>query len=196
MWWDVRMSCQNPHRAQVGDYKWVSWWSGGMGCVFKMNAKTFWSKVNKGSESECWPWNGAGGRYGHLNFEGKFIKSHRMAYILTYGRPAQGLCICHKCDNPRCCNPNHLFTGTHKENSQDAVNKGRLNGRNSPIKFPTIIVEEALRRIANGESQTSVGKSFGISSAHMSYLVNGKTRKNDSVRLEVSHLTWKLISRK
>jgi hypothetical protein len=92
-------------------------------------AKRFWSRVEK--TEGCWLWTGyceAAG-YGTLEIsvKGKRRKAyaHRLAYELTYGAIPAGLFICHHCDNPPCCNPDHLFVGTAGENSRDCVQKGR-----------------------------------------------------------------------
>ncbi len=90
-----------------------------------------WPRVDKsGGENVCWNWFGQvdGGGYGSLLIggrNGKMKKAHRLAYELTCGEIPQGLHVCHKCDNTRCCNPAHLFLGTHKQNMEDKVKKGR-----------------------------------------------------------------------
>lgn len=73
-----------------------------------------------------WPWNNKRGRgYGSLNHNKKNIRAHRVSYELFYGKIPNGLYICHKCDNPPCVNPKHLFLCTQKENVYDAIKKGR-----------------------------------------------------------------------
>jgi hypothetical protein len=78
-------------------------------------------------EDGCWEWNGyrnADG-YGLTKHNGKTSLAHRVAYILTKGPIPEGLGILHRCDNPPCCNPEHLFTGTQKDNYADARGKDR-----------------------------------------------------------------------
>ncbi len=85
----------------------------------------FWGRVDQRSSDECWEWTDyrLKGVYGWLSINNVSYYAHRVAYRLTYGKLGQNLC--HKCDNPPCCNPNHLFEGSHKINSGDMVSKGR-----------------------------------------------------------------------
>lgn len=91
----------------------------------------FWSKVVRLSPDVCWLWNAAPRRkdegYGAFYFEGRHQPSHRVAWILTYGAIGEGLLVCHHCDIPGCCNPSHLFLGTHGDNDADCVAKRRKN---------------------------------------------------------------------
>lgn len=82
------------------------------------------------SPSGCWEWsrsrNPAG--YGKMGMNWVLYKTHRIAYTLFCGQIPDGLCVCHHCDNPPCCRPDHLFLGTASDNQRDMVAKGRHGG--------------------------------------------------------------------
>lgn len=77
---------------------------------------------------KCWLWNGdyTGSGYGRFYMDAKSFRAHRIAYLIYHGNLPEEELICHKCDNPRCVNPQHLWAGTSKENTDDMIAKGRL----------------------------------------------------------------------
>ena len=95
--------------------------------VSEKDIERFWSKVDVRGVEDCWEWLAGKrtGGYGVIRIKSKSCAASRVSWILHNGEIADGLCICHKCDNPACVNPNHLFLGTYKDNAQDMVAKGR-----------------------------------------------------------------------
>ena len=87
-----------------------------------------WAGVDRsGGLDSCWPWKGALHRFGYgmIQRGKRSDTAHRVAWEVTHGAPESGKYICHRCDNPPCCNPNHLFIGDPVDNMMDMVNKGR-----------------------------------------------------------------------
>ena len=90
--------------------------------------KRFWSKVDKTSNPNgCWEWTASITRgYGRFSLtHSKPIQAHRYSWIIHFGNIPDNLCVLHKCDNQLCVNPDHLFLGTHKDNTQDMIKKQR-----------------------------------------------------------------------
>ncbi len=95
-------------------------------------AEKFWNKVDRRGDDECWEWTAGktGAGYGAFYYNRKQVLASRVAWELEHGPVPSGehygtTCVCHICDNPGCCNPNHLFLGTHSENMIDMYKKGR-----------------------------------------------------------------------
>ncbi len=142
----------------------------------------FWSNVNIKSEDECWVWKLSKNKdgYGQINFNGKIVRTHRIAYILTNGEISEGNKVLHICDNPPCCNPKHLRVGTQKDNIDDRVNKKRTaNGeRNSNAKLiKDNVIEIRLMHASGKFTQQEIADSFGIIQQHVSQIVNNKLWK-------------------
>lgn len=126
----------------------------------------FWSFVDIRTDDECWPW--MGGRlpkgYGHFTFRRKAIKAHRLSYFINTGIDPNESIVCHKCDNPPCCNPGHLFAGTHKSNAEDRSAKGRsaFGDKNWTRKYPERIPKGNDHWMAKKPHLIRKGESTGI----------------------------------
>lgn len=141
----------------------------------------FWNKVQKGEG--CWEWQGSTQTFGYgVVSDGKQRRphsAHRLAWELTHGPITDGLWVLHRCDNPPCVRPDHLFLGTPQDNSSDMVNKGRMRtGERSPSsKLTESIVRAVRERHAAGETQESIALDYGVTRAAIGYIVRGDTWK-------------------
>ncbi len=126
----------------------------------------FWERVQK--TATCWLWIGPrGGRYGQFNLavDGhRRLGAHRYSYELHNGSIPDGMQVLHRCDNPPCVNPAHLFLGTDADNHADKAAKGRAasRSRNGAAKLTDAQFIELLERVAAGETQASVARGLGV----------------------------------
>lgn len=143
---------------------------------------TFWSRVNKNAANGCWEWIGTveegefASPYPQTNYDGKKYRVHRLAYTLLKGPIPDGKMLLHSCDNPKCCNPDHLRPGTHQENMQDVVDRcrrlGMLAGEdNGRAKLTQEIADIIRERYSSGETQQQIADSYGISQHAVSKIV-------------------------
>ena len=95
--------------------------------------RRFWSNVIESPHGiSCWNWKGQLNKngYGEFKVGNKTLKAHRMSYMFFIGPiPDATSLVCHRCDNPKCVRPGHLFLGSHEDNMRDAKLKGRLDER-------------------------------------------------------------------
>jgi DNA-binding CsgD family transcriptional regulator len=148
----------------------------------KQNISTeerFWEKVDKRGEDECWNWKPPCNEDGYGDFYDSATKkktsAHRYSYKLHKGPIPEGLCVCHECDNPPCCNPKHLFLGTHADNMRDSAQKGRrLGEKQGRAKLTTSQVIEMKHMLANGAKEKDIAERFAISTESVSCINTGR----------------------
>lgn len=119
----------------------------------------------------CWEWQGAkkSGGYGRLYVGGRYVSAHRLMWKCIYGK-TKGLHVLHKCDNPSCVRPDHLFLGTHTDNMQDRTIKNRAG-----VKLNA----EAVRDIRTSKiSSKELAEKYEVSVTTISYVLNYKTWKH------------------
>lgn len=140
----------------------------------------FWSKVDRRGDDECWEWQASRGPdgYGFFWCSDHNERAHRVALELHLGRPLrEGYLACHTCDNPPCCNPNHLFEGTHDDNMADKAAKGRAPKTTGNTRIPDATVEEARRLYETKQySQRRIADLLGISQSQVGNIVRGDQR--------------------
>ncbi|MFD0856650.1 helix-turn-helix domain-containing protein [Actinomadura adrarensis] len=145
----------------------------------------FWSKVAIGGPDDCWEWQRSRRSDGYGQFRVKVGQSpqrtHRVAWMLTYG-DAGMLSVLHRCDNPPCCNPGHLFLGTIGDNVDDMMAKGRGSGPR-PENIGALVelvrrlsdddILQARREHAMGISCRSIARRLGVHHTTISRLIRG-----------------------
>ncbi len=155
--------------------------------------RKFWKKVNKSGPDDCWPWTGMqfndGDGYGLVALcvgpNGKCKKyrfrTHRVAFFLTHNFLPDDLCVCHKCDNPICANPAHLFLGTPRQNAYDRNDKERdARGEGHGMhKLTTEEVKEIrhLRKV-HKLPYSALGLMFGVSTTQAGFIVRRESWKH------------------
>jgi hypothetical protein len=126
----------------------------------------FCGKVD--TTSKCWLWQGAinQGGYGQFSFyyDGKkrTIAAHRLAVMLDRGSIPDGLVCCHKCDNPRCVRPDHIFLGTHGDNARDAASKGRHSPLEAFTRLSRTARESIRYRHQQGQDFRAISREMAI----------------------------------
>jgi hypothetical protein len=145
----------------------------------------FWAKVETGPADACWPWMACRFHtgYGKLALDGKAVFANRVAWVLTHGPIPESLDVLHRCDNPPCCNPAHLFLGTHADNMRDRSEKGRRTstvGEQNPkcrLTEQDVLDIRASRRNGN-HNVTAVAAQYGITVSNYWAIVHYRSWKH------------------
>lgn len=150
-----------------------------------LDQRRFWSKVAPPNVGGCLLWTGAKfkrGGYGQFSMRGhRTLRAHRVSFFLCGGTLGASEVVCHRCDNPPCCNPDHLFAGTARENTRDCVEKGRLvlpNTRGANNAFAKLSNENVVsirERIGAGVALTALAREHGVTVQAISNIKRGKT---------------------
>lgn len=155
----------------------------------------FWSRVEVTGPGACWHWRASQGARGHgrYRFPEFETQASRIAWALAHGRPpAPDLQVLHTCDNPPCCNPAHLYEGTHADNMRDMAERGRsTRGRQRPAG-------ECVRGVRHGHARLSEDdvrrmramSAGGVSYRELARLFNVTT---SNVGMVVKRRTWRHV---
>lgn len=137
----------------------------------------FYALCDKTGSNGCWIWKGNKGKkgYGAFRYKGRTERAHRASWMMFKDSIPHGLQVCHKCDNPSCVNPEHLFLGTSKENNMDKVAKGRqAKGETNRHKLTSQEVRE-IRDIYPQLTARALGRIYGVNASSVSSAIKGQS---------------------
>ena len=143
----------------------------------------FWKNVQK--TDYCWNWIGSkcDGGYGQLIEKGnKNLKTHRLSWELHYGKIPQKMCVCHKCDNPSCVRPEHLFLGNMKDNVTDMIKKNRGHWAHGDKHYRAKLSCNDIKTIRDlynqGKNQSEIARKFQVTPGWIGKIVKNKYWKH------------------
>lgn len=174
----------------------------------------FWNRVNMSNINDCWNWTSPKDKdgYGLFTSNGERYRAHRFSYLLHNNKTIEeikGLSVLHKCDNPSCVNPNHLFLGTQTDNMRDMVKKKRHFSFTKPERIARglkhgaytkpertvhkgeengmailtwVQVNEIRRKYKNGILRSDLAKEYNMGWQTIDYIVKGKLWKDENYK--------------
>lgn len=140
----------------------------------------FWKRVDKREGDECWNWTGhsAKGGYGVIGIGKKYFLAHRISWEMSNGEIPKNLLVCHRCDNPSCVNPSHLFIGDHLANNSDRAAKGRNRNQNGEKNDLAKLTEENAKSsfwlYESGASIEKIASQYGVSRTTIADICSGR----------------------
>lgn len=155
-------------------------WPGGKADPKKQNLRTrldWFRTMIKVSDKGCWDWQGQLGDegYGVIDITCLTFKAHRFSFVIFNGREPENY-VCHRCDNPKCVNPDHLFDGTAKDNRRDCVKKNRHASRKGEKNIKAKLTPQDVLFIRSSTERTIVlAEKFGVCQVNIQLILAGKT---------------------
>ena len=147
-------------------------------------SKQFWALVD--TSGECWEWRGTSKDkstgYGQFYSNGQRKGAHRVSYELSFGAIPKGMCVCHRCDNPSCVRPSHLFLGTITDNNTDRHTKGRSRGPAGRANANAVLNESQVLQIRERYAHEVPGRrglarEYGVNISLIDKIVRGEVWK-------------------
>ncbi len=147
----------------------------------------FWARVNIAGPDECWEWQGClRNGYGKMRVRGQWIGTHTFSLTLKLGALPPGALTCHHCDNPPCCNPAHLYAGSHQDNVDDCVRRKRNNAQKGEARYNAKLTNQDIMEIRatyskygkNGASGQALADKFGVGKMTISRIARGVNWKS------------------
>jgi len=145
----------------------------------------FWRRVEPQNGGKCRNWLGTCGShgYGMVSRNGKNVRTHRVAYELVFGEFNVAFDVLHKCDNPLCCNPEHLYLGTDVENQRDAAQRGGHKAKMGEQHPMARLNSSDIINIRNsfhkkGVFQHVLAKQYGVTKTQISRIVHNRVWKS------------------
>lgn len=147
----------------------------------------FWSKVDQRGPDECWAWQGWIDQkgYGYFGYRYRMRRAHRISWLLTHGEWPGDLMVLHRCDNPSCVNPAHLFLGTAQDNTDDMIIKGRKRVGYRPkgsehgnSKLTEIDIPVIRKMLNDGYTMDAVAAHFNVARSTIGRVKSGACWKH------------------
>lgn len=148
-------------------------------CLRGTVEERFWNHVKKGKKNECWEWEGFTDKdgYGKMRTEGTNEGVHRVSFRIHGGNIPKGMKVLHKCNNPPCCNPNHLYCGNQTQNMQDRIKAG--NFKYGQDHHNSVISDETVKMIKEDTGTYKfLAEKYGCSASQVGNIKRGSQRIN------------------